>query len=77
MDKRQAGQGDGAACDTPGDFYSGGMTLRDYFAAHATFEDVRYWLTIMAENGQMITNEQAKYVYADAMLKTRETKKNA
>jgi len=67
-----------------------GMTLRDYFAAKATDEDVRQYIN---DYSQMVdgfyfsvatgkpeptkmptkrTREQAKYIYADAMLKARE-----
>lgn len=64
-----------------------GMTLRDYFAAKATEEDVKNY---MQDDGNLIsgtdtlgrpwerreiiyfTREQAKYRYADAMLKARE-----
>jgi len=69
---------------------TGGMTLRDYFAAKATDEDVRQYIN---DYSQMVdgfyfsvatgkpeptkmptkrTREQAKYIYADAMLKARE-----
>ena len=64
-----------------------GMTLRDYFAAKATDEDIKNY---MHDDGKLIsgidtlgrpwerreiiyfTREQAKYRYADAMLKARE-----
>lgn len=65
-----------------------GMTLRDYFAAHASEEDIKYWQPMGVEvtkvrelgNGSkqiyaapgMYTREQARYRYADAMLKARE-----
>lgn len=49
------------------DFVPGhaGMTLRDYFAARASDEDIKpYWVA-------PLNREQAKYKYADAMLKAR------
>jgi hypothetical protein len=64
-----------------------GMTLRDYFAAKATEEDIKNY---MQDDGNLIsgtdtlgrpwerreiiyfTREQAKYRYANAMLKARE-----
>ncbi len=69
--------------------YSEGMTLRDYFATHASEEDIKYWQPMGAMvakvketgNGKMIyhepgmyTREIARYRYADAMLKAREQK---
>ena len=64
-----------------------GMTLRDYFAAKATEEDIKHYER--SEDGEMVgvdtlgtewrrpriiyhTREEAKYRYADAMLKARE-----
>jgi len=64
-----------------------GMTLRDYFAARATEEDIKHYER--SEDGEMVgvdtlgtewrrpriiyhTREEAKYRYADAMLKARE-----
>jgi hypothetical protein len=64
-----------------------GMTLRDYFAAKASEEDIEEHLNgpkaehIVKDSGGMhrivhkntiYTREQAKYRYADAMLKARE-----
>ena len=65
-----------------------GMTLRDYFASHATEADVEAhsWKGFTEEyvhaaaNGTKEirsrhaawTREQAKYLFADAMLKARE-----
>ena len=64
-----------------------GMTLRDYFAAKATEEDInahregpmeehigsdvngRKYIT---HRSTRYTREQAKYIYADAMLKARD-----
>lgn len=48
-----------------------GMTLRDYFAAHASMDDAHRWVSIYNSNGQSITYEEAKYAYADAMLKAK------
>jgi hypothetical protein len=42
-----------------------GMSLRDYFAAHATEEDIEQYTW-------RHTREDAKYMYADNMLKARE-----
>ena len=66
-----------------------GMTLRDYFAARATEQDIKHYE--QSEDGEMVgtdtygtawrrpriiyhTREQAKYRYADAMLEAREQK---
>ena len=66
--------------------FSHGMTLRDYFAAKATEEDIRAYregpieehIAIDGNGRKYITHrntrytrEQAKYRYADAMLKAR------
>jgi len=64
-----------------------GMTLRDYFAAKASEKDIEYWIpkgyteTVIQRdhNGNCYetrqvatwTREQARYRYADAMLKVR------
>jgi hypothetical protein len=44
-----------------------GMDLRDYFAAHASEKDIQDIMNTYGAN----TREQARYVYADAMLKAR------
>ena len=62
-----------------------GMTLRDYFAAKASEEDIGFWrptgrMAITAnsitgrplEVPELRTREQARYAFADAMLKARE-----
>ena len=69
--------------------YSEGMTLRDYFATHASEEDIKYWQptgtlderVAVTSSGKVVyqesgkyTREQARYWYADAMLKARELK---
>ena len=56
-----------------------GMTLRDYFAAKATSSDIdrimyereKNCLTHMPVIYQAMSREEAKYAYADAMLKAR------
>ena len=45
-----------------------GMTLRDYFAAKAMQALIDY------EEGTIQKDAEIAYAYADAMLKTRETK---
>jgi hypothetical protein len=65
-----------------------GMTLRDYFAAKATEEDIAahiwkghkedfvmadgYGMKKVVKREAMWSREEAKYRYADAMLKARE-----
>jgi hypothetical protein len=50
-----------------------GMTLRDWFAGTATEEDIRAHMTYSRHGITFsVTREQAKYRYADAMLKARE-----
>jgi succinyl-CoA synthetase alpha subunit len=49
-----------------------GMTLRDYFAAKATDNDVSRWIRIMGENGMPVSREAAKWLYADEMLRERD-----
>ena len=70
-----------------GNAYNSGMTLRDYFAAKASEEDIRANIEgpmqeciVEGSDGRKhithrnvkYTREQAKYRYADAMLKARE-----
>jgi len=43
-----------------------GMSLRDWLAGHASETDV-----LAHMDREMITREEAKYAYADAMLKAR------
>ena len=66
----------------------GGMTLRDYFAAHATEEDICTAMDLVQKvevvrdlgNGHKViersypenTRQIARYIHADAMLKARE-----
>lgn len=47
-----------------------GMTLRDYFAAHATEQDIAPYIN----SSKLILRVEAKYRYADAMLKARQPK---
>lgn len=59
-----------------------GMSLRDYFAVHASDEDVENvmhrnseWVDIGGYEGYLsckITRQQARYIHADAMLQERE-----
>lgn len=65
-----------------------GMTLRDYFAAHATEEDICTAMDLVKKveevrdlgNGHKViekgypqnTRQIARYIHADAMLKARE-----
>jgi hypothetical protein len=56
---------------------SGGMDLRDYFAAKATEQDIQpfLWESVGPRSAvQTCTREEAKYKYADAMIKAREAK---
>ena len=46
-----------------------GMSLRDYFAAHATEGDIAEYLSGFSKTVR--PREAAKYRYADAMLKAR------
>jgi hypothetical protein len=57
-----------------------GMTLRDYFAAHASEKDLEeyrdYHLCgITGECVPRYSREKAKFRYADAMIAHKETKK--
>ena len=54
-----------------------GMDLRDYFAAKASEQDIQEHLWERVGGYGKIascTREEAKYKYADAMLKARESK---
>ena len=46
-----------------------GMTLRDYFAAMASKEDIE---RVYFYNRPDLTRQQARYIHADAMLAARE-----
>ena len=77
----------GTGGNTP---YSNGMALRDFFAAKASEEDIKYWMPMgvmvtkvraveagfksIYEEPGMYSREQARYRFADAMLKEREQK---
>ena len=55
-----------------------GMTLRDWFATHASEQDVERYREYtlgpdMYSDGYTYTREQAKYRYADAMIQARGT----
>jgi hypothetical protein len=53
-------------------FVSQGMSLRDYFAAHASDEDIeQHHRIIMQRTACRPTTEQCKYAYADAMIQAR------
>ena len=51
-----------------------GMTLRDYFATHASEDDVGYYAQehMRTTGMKSSTPAIARYLYADAMLKERE-----
>ena len=65
---------------TPDDFDEtgrGGMTLRDWFAAQATDEDIRQFTEVFkSQQGHgtfdLTSRTEARYKFADAMLKERE-----
>lgn len=66
----------GAACNTTFE-PRGGITMRDYFAARATEEDIEehrgYRVNTKSGSREyVLTREQAKYAYADAMLRARQ-----
>ena len=48
--------------------YVGGMTLRDYFAAHASDVDIA---RIRDGHPVFVTRAQARYMHADAMIAAR------
>lgn len=51
-----------------------GMSIRDYIATHANHQDASRWHQKLGEACNWATTptmEQAKYAYADAMLKAR------
>ena len=50
----------------------GGMTLRDYFAAHATDADIKDMMNILFENNIPADGRSARFAHADAMLAARE-----
>jgi len=54
-----------------GQFENPGMLLRDWFASQATEEDVAHWTDIMVANKRGVTREEAKYLYADAMIEAQ------
>ena len=57
--------------------FNEGMSLRVWFAGHATEEDVTHWLEIMQLNKKPVTREEAKYIYADAMIAERDKEETA
>jgi len=50
-------------------YKTGGMSLRDYFAAKESEEDVKSYMAPSNLMGATRTRTEAKYRYADAMLK--------
>lgn len=57
-------------------FGNGGMSLRDYFAAHASDDDVSriingYWLSDETSEAFQPSVAQARYIHADTMLAER------
>jgi hypothetical protein len=52
---------------------SPGLTLRDWFATHATDADIAA-IQNPPHGAQNITRYEARYIHADAMLKAREVK---
>lgn len=46
---------------------SEGMTLRDYFAAKATDEDIKPYMTL----DRFMSRQRARYMHADGMLVER------
>jgi len=51
-----------------------GMTLRDYYAAHASIEDVNRICFDFASEGDYKTREECRFVFADRMLAAREAR---
>ena len=68
---------DGSRIEVECDGQRVGMSLRDYFAAHATTDDIEEHLSIACNmhpggESRLFTREEAKFRYADAMLAARE-----
>ena len=67
----------GSAFPEPGNAQCGGMTLRDYFAAAASDDDVLdvrhtyYMANVDKPDFMALTQAQARYMHADAMLAER------
>lgn len=57
-----------------GKFWSNGMTLRDYFATHATEQDISKYAGRakgdLSIHG-VISRQEARYIHADKMLEAR------
>lgn len=55
------------------EIYDPGMDMRDFFASEATEDDIAQWMKPYNVDRGMIqpTREQARYRYADAMMKAR------
>lgn len=67
-----------AAWEGSRDVFTDGMTLRDYFAAKATEEDIQYQIRKLApRNGfgevmeSSLCRSHARYAHADSMLEAR------
>ena len=57
----------------PNAYHYEGITMRDWFATHASEGDIKQHLTWHAEGTVFSrTREQARYHYADAMIEARE-----
>ena len=57
---------------------SGGMSMRDYFAAHATEEDIHDF-SHTVKDGTIVrtcSRVEARWAFADSMLAAREPKPN-
>ncbi|EXL06240.1 hypothetical protein BG46_15870 [Brucella anthropi] len=52
-----------------GDNGASGMTLRDYFAIHASREELTRFR--VDKNGNGLSEVEARYAYADAMIRAR------
>ena len=48
--------------------YEKGMSLRDYFAAHASEDDIK---DIQWQYEMKISRHEARYIHADEMIKVR------
>jgi hypothetical protein len=60
-------------CVDARNFVSTGMSLRDWFAANASDDDIeRHHRVIMHRTACRPTPEQCRYAYADAMVQARE-----
>jgi len=51
-----------------------GLTLRDYYAAHASDADIDLWQIDLAKRGSRASRAAARFAHADAMLAAREAR---